>query len=84
MQEDAKIKQKRVKNMFEKQMRCQHRFSVYFAPKINQNLLILESEIMKKQHLTSTWKLRGTELELRVLWEGPKRLQELPKGAKME
>ena len=23
-------------------------------------------------------------MELKVLWEGPKRLQELPKGAKME
>ena len=48
MQEDAKIEQKRVKNMFEKQMRRQHSFFVYFAAKITSNWSILESEIMKK------------------------------------
>ena len=48
MQEDAKIEQKRDKNMFEKQMRCQHRFFVYFAQKNTPNLKILESKIMKK------------------------------------
>ena len=48
MQEDAKIEQKRVKNMFEKQMRCQHRFFMNFTPKLVPNLLILESETMKK------------------------------------
>ena len=48
MQEDAKIEQKRVKNMFEKQMRGQHRFFVYLAQTNISNLSILEPKIMKK------------------------------------
>ena len=48
MQEDAKIEQKRVKNMFEKQMRSQHRFFAYFAQKHASNWSMLEPKIMKK------------------------------------
>ena len=48
MQEDANIEQKRIKNMFEKQMRSQHRVFVYFAQTNTPKLSILEPKIMKK------------------------------------
>ena len=48
MQEDAKIEQKRVKNMFEKQMRGQHRFCCVFCSKICPKLVNFGVRIMKK------------------------------------